>query len=240
MHVVVYCLRLRRLLRHSHLPNAEQLQSLQQLLMPLKPTLFTLSTSYCSCMLLWSLAAGCCFWMVCCWQMLSQHELGPMADAFPLAAAAAGERDWAVDFAIAAANQRAERDAAEKRAQAAQMVEVVEDRAAEVSHATQTSPQCRNMAPSLRKAEQLTPEVHHLSGARFACTMLGPALCTVGCIRLQLCVLQAVKAANAHATRLSAEALRLKMELNEAKAPRRPRQSSKKKQVSVKASKASQ
>ena len=60
-----------------------------------------------------------------------------------------------------------------------------------------------------------------------------------GCIRLLCCVLQAVKAANAHATRVSAEALRLKMELKEAKAPRRPRQSSKKKQVTVKASKAS-
>ncbi len=72
--------------------------------------------------------------------MLSKRELGLMADTFPFAAAAAGERDWAVDFAIAAANQRAERDAAEKRAQAAQMVELVEDRAAEVGLASQTHP----------------------------------------------------------------------------------------------------
>ena len=69
--------------------------------------------------------------------MVSKRELGLVADTSRFAAAAAGERDWAVDFAIAAANQRAERDAAEKRAQAAQMVEMVEDRAAEVSPATQ-------------------------------------------------------------------------------------------------------
>ena len=67
-----------------------------------------------------------------------------MADTSPFGAAAAGERDWAVDFAIAAANQKAERDAAEKRAQAAHMVEMVEDRAAEVSPAPQAAPKiCR-------------------------------------------------------------------------------------------------
>ena len=69
--------------------------------------------------------------------------------------------------------------------------------------------------------------------------MVGQTCCTMACIRLHCRGLQAVKAANAHATRVSAEALRLKMELNEAKSPRRPRQSSNKKQVSVKASKAS-